>query len=309
MVSESNPEPAARRERMADDLEDAQERAADETAEETSTDDGLPDASGDGLRQAVRRRGPVVVRNQRAQALGSTYDQRLLDTVQPQATWLHQDPWRVMRIQSEFVESFGALAELAPGVSVFGSARARPDNPDYAAALRLGAALSEAGFPVITGGGPGIMEAANRGCSESGGTSVGLGIELPHEQQLNEWVDLGINFRYFFARKVCFLKYSIGFVVFPGGFGTMDELFESLTLVQTKKVTSFPVILFGNGYWAGLLEWLRTSMEGSGKIGEADLDLIRVSDDVDEVVEWIKASERSRRARAKRSATESLQMP
>ncbi len=164
-----------------------------------------------------------------------------------------------MRIQSEFVTGFGALAEVGPAVSVFGSARTRPDHPTYELGIRVGAALVEAGYAVITGGGPGAMEAANRGALEAGGTSVGLGIELPFEAGLNEFVDLGVNFRYFFARKTMFVKYAQGFVVLPGGFGTLDELFEAVTLVQTQKVTSFPIVLMGTAYWGGLLDWLRTT--------------------------------------------------
>ena len=165
---------------------------------------------------------------------------------------MHTDPWRVLRIQSEFVEGFGLLAELPRAVSVFGSARTRQDAPEYARAAALGGALAEAGWAVITGGGPGVMEAANRGASEAGGLSVGLGIELPFEQSLNDWVDIGLNFRYFFARKTMFVKYAQAFVILPGGFGTMDELFEALTLVQTHKVNQFPVVLMGTAYWAGL---------------------------------------------------------
>jgi len=176
------------------------------------------------------------------------------------------------------------LAELGPAISVFGSARTRREHPEYAFAERLGAALAAAGFAVITGGGPGVMEAANKGCCEAGGTAVGLGIELPFEQSMNDWVDVGIVFRYFFARKTMFVKYSQGFVVLPGGFGTMDELFEALTLVQTRKVTAFPVVLVGTEYWGGLIEWLRSTMLTSGKIALPDLSLIQVTDDVDEAV-------------------------
>ena len=187
--------------------------------------------------------GPVVMRGSKVP--GSTTDARLLDS-RGSADWLHTDPWRVMRIQSEFVTGFGALAEVGPAVSVFGSARTRPDHPTYELGIRVGAALVEAGYAVITGGGPGAMEAANRGALEAGGTSVGLGIELPFEAGLNEFVDLGVNFRYFFARKTMFVKYAQGFVVLPGGFGTLDELFEAVTLVQTQKVTSFPIVLHGH---------------------------------------------------------------
>ncbi|HVT64641.1 MAG TPA: TIGR00730 family Rossman fold protein, partial [Mycobacteriales bacterium] len=188
----------------------------------------------------------------------------------------------------------GLLAELPAAVSVFGSARTPVDSPEYAAARRLGAALARAGVAVITGGGPGAMEAVNRGASEAGGVSIGLGIELPFEQRLNDWVDLGVNFRYFFVRKTMFVKYAQAFVVLPGGFGTMDELFEALTLVQTRKVTSFPVILYGTEYWGGLIEWLRSSMLPDGKINEVDLDLIHLCDDVDEIVDIIQHSQSSR---------------
>ena len=231
--------------------------------------------------QHSHRKGPVRLR--RGRIPDSTTDQRLLDS-SGEADWVHTDPWRVLRIQAEFVEGFGALAELGPAVSVFGSARTSPDDPMYAAGTAIAASLCEAGYAVITGGGPGAMEAANRGASECGGVSVGLGIELPHEQGMNEWVDLGINFRYFFVRKTMFVKYSQGFVVLPGGFGTMDELFEALTLAQTGKVTSFPIVLFGSQYWGGLVDWLRDTMLADGKIGPGDVDMLQVTDDVDEAV-------------------------
>lgn len=230
------------------------------------------------------------MRLRRSQVPDSTTDQRLLQGFGP-ADWVHADPWRVLRIQSEFVEGFGVLAELGPAVSVFGSARTRRTAPEYAFAERLGAALARAGYGVITGGGPGVMEAANKGCCEAGGVSVGLGIELPFEQRMNDWVDLGITFRYFFARKTMFLKYSQGFVVLPGGFGTFDEMFEALTLVQTRKVTEFPVVLVGSGYWHGLIEWLRSTVLDTGRISPPDLDLLRVTDDVDEVVQLIRRAE------------------
>jgi len=227
------------------------------------------------------RKGPVLLRG--GQVPRTTSDQHLLahDT---NASWVHADPWRVMRIQSEFVEGFGALAEVGPAVSVFGSARTRPDETEYAQGMAVGRGLADAGYAVITGGGPGIMEAANRGAREAGGLSVGLGIELPFEQGLNDWVDLGVNFRYFFARKTCFVKYSQGFVVLPGGFGTFDELFESLTLVQTHKVTGFPIVLVGSDYWQGLLDWLRDSVVARGNINAPDLDLVHLVDDPAEAV-------------------------
>ena len=245
----------------------------------------------------TRHRGPVVLRGGEpsAQTEGSTTDQRLLDRRGP-SDWVHTDPWRVLRIQSEFVEGFGLLAELPRAVSVFGSARTPRDHPHYAAGVAIGSALAQAGYAVITGGGPGAMEAANRGASDAGGLSVGLGIELPFEQDLNEWVDVGIAFRYFFVRKTMFVKYAQAFVILPGGFGTLDELFEALTLVQTRKVTRFPVILFGTEYWAGLLAWIRTTLADTGTINAADLELITVTDDISEVMAVIQAADAGRRA-------------
>ncbi|MER7910452.1 LOG family protein [Streptomyces sp. NPDC003444] len=228
-----------------------------------------------------QRQGPVLRRRDQVQP--GTADQRLLDT-EGDSEWVHTDPWRVMRIQSEFVEGFGALAELPSAISVFGSARTKPDSPEYEAGVRLGRALVEAGFAVITGGGPGAMEAANKGASEAKGVSVGLGIELPFEQGLNPYVDIGMNFRYFFVRKTMFVKYAQGFVVLPGGLGTLDELFEALTLVQTRKVTRFPIVLFGTEYWKGLVDWLRDAVVAGGKAAEQDLLLFHVTDDVEEAV-------------------------
>jgi hypothetical protein len=249
----------------------------------------------DGRLPAERHRGPVVFRRRQVEPDAATTDQRLLDSGGP-TDWLHTDPWRVLRIQSEFVEGFGLLAELGPAVSVFGSARTDAEHPEYQQARQLGASLAQAGYAVITGGGPGAMEAANRGASEAGGTSVGLGIELPFEQRLNDWVDIGLTFRYFFARKTMFVKYAQAFVILPGGFGTLDELFEALTLVQTRKVTRFPVILFGVRYWAGLLDWIRDTVLPEAKIGAADLELIRVTDDVEEAVSIIVAADARRSA-------------
>ena len=234
-------------------------------------------------RPDVKIKGPVVTRRGQVEE-GSTTDQRLLDS-KGAADWVHTDPWRVLRIQAEFVEGFGALAELGPAIAVFGSARTPADHPDYALGEEVGRRLVEAGFAVITGGGPGAMEAANKGASEAGGVSVGLGIELPFETGLNQWVDKGINFRYFFARKTMFVKYAQGFVVLPGGLGTLDELFEALTLVQTQKVTSFPIVLLGTRYWQGLLDWLEGTVLTEGRISASDLDMFQVTDDVDAVVE------------------------
>ena len=234
-----------------------------------------------GASRRTHRKGPVLLRG--GQVPATTSDQRLL-APSTDASWLTGDPWRVMRIQSEFVEGFGALAEVGPAVSVFGSARTKPDSAEYGLALEVGRGLAEAGYAVITGGGPGIMEAANKGAHDAGGLSVGLGIELPFEQSMNEYVDLGVNFRYFFARKTCFVKYSQGFVVLPGGFGTFDELFESLTLVQTHKVTEFPIVLVGSSYWQGLLDWLASSVVTRGYINPVDLDLIRLVDTAEDAV-------------------------
>ncbi|AEA23266.1 TIGR00730 family Rossman fold protein [Pseudonocardia benzenivorans] len=238
-----------------------------------------------GKRPEEKHRGPVVLRREHRNE-PTTTDERLLDSRGP-SDWVHTDPWRVLRIQAEFVEGFGALAELPRAVTVFGSARTPRDHPEYQQGRDLGAALAQNGFAVITGGGPGSMEAANRGCSEAGGFSVGLGIELPFEHGLNDWVDLGINFRYFFARKTMFVKYSQAFVCLPGGFGTLDELFEALTLVQTKKVTKFPVVLLGKDYWQGLYDWIAKTVLEGGKIGEKDLALLHLTDDVDDAVKVV----------------------
>ncbi|NLE98895.1 MAG: TIGR00730 family Rossman fold protein [Propionibacterium sp.] len=201
--------------------------------------------------------------------------------------WAHGDPWRVMRIASEFVEGFDALHELPSAVSIFGSARTLPTDPMYQLGEQLAAKLVERGFAIITGGGPGIMEAANKGAVEAGGSSVGLGIELPHEQGINEYTTLGINFRYFFARKTMFLKYSQGFITMPGGYGTLDELFEALTLIQTGKVTQFPVVLFGVDYWSPLVDWLKHTLEGGKFLSDGDTDLFLVTDDIDEAVDYM----------------------
>ena len=249
----------------------------------------------DGPSRPTRHRGPVVLRGGEPdpRTEGTTTDQRLLDK-RGSGDFVHADPWRVLRIQAEFVEGFGLLADLPQAVSVFGSARTRPDDPFYAAGVELGAALARAGYAVITGGGPGAMEAANRGACDAGGMSIGLGIELPFEQELNEWVDVGISFRYFFVRKTMFVKYAQAFVILPGGFGTLDELFEALTLVQTRKVTRFPVILFGSAYWGGLVEWIRTTLVEAGTVSPRDLDLITVTDDVDEAVRVIQSADAAR---------------
>lgn len=263
---------------MNDGTDGGDRRAAGPWSESSESEAfGFPKDGVDG----EYRSGPVVMR--RARIPSTTTDQRLLDDRGP-TDWLHSDPWRIMRMQSEFVSGFGALAELGPAISVFGSARSRPGDWAFDTGVALGAALVRAGYAVITGGGPGAMEAANRGAVEAGGTSVGLGIELPFEAGLNEYVDLGVNFRYFFVRKTMFVKYSVGFVIFPGGFGTMDELFEALTLIQTNKLRPFPVVLMGGSFWDGLLEWIRTEMIAAHTLTPPELKLITVTDDPDEVV-------------------------
>jgi uncharacterized protein (TIGR00730 family) len=232
----------------------------------------------------IRRQGPVTLRGKQIPA--TTTDQRLLDLRGP-ADWVHTDPWRVMRIQAEFVEGFGLLAELGPAVAVFGSARTPRGSLEYVAAEQIASGLVKAGYAIITGGGPGIMEAANKGAVEASGVSVGLGIELPREQGLNEYVEVGLEFRYFFVRKTVFVKYSQAFVVLPGGFGTMDELFEAVTLVETGKITRFPIVLVGSSYWAGLLAWMRETVQVAGKISAGEMDLFTVADSPEEVVEVI----------------------
>lgn len=228
----------------------------------------------------VYRRGSVIFRGSMIPAESST--ERLLkpDT----ADWLHHDPWRVLRIQSEFVEGFGALAELGPAVSIFGSARVKPDDPMYEQARQMGELIANKDIAVITGGGPGIMEAANKGAAQAGGVSVGLGIELPHEQGINTWVNLGMSFRYFFVRKTMFVKYSSGVIICPGGFGTLDEMFEVMTLVQTHKVAQMPIVLFDTEYWKGLFEWIHGPVSDHGMISEFDPSLVTITDDVDEAV-------------------------
>jgi uncharacterized protein (TIGR00730 family) len=198
------------------------------------------------------------------------------------AAFTHTDPWRVLRIQGEFVHGINALADVGAAVAIFGSARFAEDHPMYAEARALGKALADAGFAVITGGGPGLMEAANRGAHEAGGLSIGCNIELPFEQSGNRYTDLSVNFRYFFVRKTMFVKYANGFVIFPGGFGTLDELFEALTLVQTRKINRFPIVLIGSKYWNGLLDWIKDTQLAEGTISPEDLNLLIVTDSVQE---------------------------
>ena len=243
------------------------------------------------MQSESRRQGPATLRGDFIPK--TTTDQRLLDRRGP-SDWVHTDPWRVMRIQAEFVEGFGLLAELGSAVSVFGTARAEPGSAEYEQAEAIARGLAEAGYAVITGGGPGVMEAANKGAATSGGVSVGLGIELPMEQGLNGYVEIGLEFRYFFVRKTVFIKYSQAFVVLPGGFGTLDELFEALTLVQTGKITRFPIVLVGTDYWSGLISWIRQRVLAGGMISEGDQDLLTVVDDPAEVVNIIKRAHAQR---------------
>jgi uncharacterized protein (TIGR00730 family) len=252
------------------------------------------------------RRGRVTTRadaqHPAARRAARTQDEALLRRPTTVPEFLDSDPWRSLRILSEFVEGFDALAAVGPAVSVFGSARTKPANRYYKLARQLGTMLAEHGYAVITGGGPGIMAAANRGAQEGGGLSVGCNIELPHEQGLNPYVDLGIEFRYFFARKVMFVKYADAFVIFPGGYGTLDELFEALTLIQTKKVEDFPVILVGTEYWTGMVDWVRATLLKEAAINAADVDLLRLTDDPAEVLEIIEAYAVKQRAAAAATA-------
>jgi len=228
-----------------------------------------------------RRVGRVTTKGRAEERMRSA-DEGLLQR-QEDPGFVHTDPWRVLRIMGEFVDGFDVLARVGLAVTVFGSARVKPDSPYYAAAREVGAGIARRGFAVITGGGPGIMEAANRGANEAGGLSIGCNIELPHEQSPNPYANLSIDFRYFFVRKTMFVKYSEAFVVFPGGFGTMDELFEALTLIQTAKVKRFPVVLYGSQYWGGLLDWIRETLAIEGMVSDDDLALVQVVDTTDEV--------------------------
>ena len=208
-------------------------------------------------------------------------DRELLRTVFPREDFTSTDPWRALRILGEFVEGFDALSKIGPGVSIFGSARIGEDSVYYKSARDAARMISESGLAVISGGGPAIMEAANRGASEAGGISIGLNVELPHEQVPNNYQNISLHYRYFFVRKMMFVKYSVAFLIFPGGFGTIDELFEALTLIQTEKIDNFPVVLFGSEYWGGLLEWLKNTMLKEGCISKEDLNLFMLTDDVE----------------------------
>jgi len=241
----------------------------------------------------VANQGPSLLGPATHGSGGTTEDERMLNRddgpstpqarAPERAEFTHTDPWRVLRIQGEFVAAFDALAEVGAGVAIFGSARIAEGSPWYDAARALGRDLARAGFAVITGGGPGLMEAANRGALEADGLSIGCNIELPFEQAGNRYTNLPLNFRYFFVRKTMFVKYANGFVIFPGGFGTLDELFEALTLVQTGKIKRFPIVLFGSEYWSGLLGWIKGTLLAQGTISADDLSLVIVSDDLDEI--------------------------
>lgn len=237
-------------------------------------------------RMAASRAQPDPSLSRSARAGVPTEDEQLLESpaAAPVPDFTRSDPWRVFRIMGEFVEGFDTLAKVGPAVSVFGSARVPPGHPQYEAAETTARLLAEAGFAVITGGGPGIMEAANKGAREAGGVSIGCNIELPFEQGTNPYVEIAVHFRYFFVRKTMFVKYAEAFIIFPGGFGTLDELFEALTLIQTGKVRNFPVILFGSDYWRGLLAWIRDTMLAEGKISPEDVDLLVVTDSPAEAV-------------------------
>jgi uncharacterized protein (TIGR00730 family) len=238
-----------------------------------------PSQVGEGRSAGASRQVDDAIRNP---FLVVTEDEKLLQAPSPHVDFTRTDPWRVMRITSEFIEGFDTLASVDKGVTVFGSARIAPDDPQYRLAQETAELLAKAGFAIITGAGPGIMEAANKGARLVGGRSIGCNIELPFEQGANPYVDTLVNFRYFFVRKTMFIKYSVAFIIFPGGFGTLDELFEALTLIQTGKIYQFPVILFGRHYWAGLVRWLQARVLSEGKISPGDLDLMILTDDPQE---------------------------
>jgi uncharacterized protein (TIGR00730 family) len=256
-----------------------------------------PDRSGEPMGEH-RRSGRLLIGRDVGRKMGGadptmTEDRKLLEPTD-RAAFLDTDPWRALRIQAEFVEGFDALAKVGRAITVFGSARVEEGDPAYRMAREIGRLLALDGYAVITGGGPGVMEAANRGCQEGGGLSVGCNIELPHEQDINPYVDLGVEFRYFFARKVMFVKYADGFVILPGGYGTMDELFEALTLIQTGKIRHFPVVLVGSAFYAGFLAWIKDKLAGEGMIAPEDIDLIQVTDDPKEVIHIVREAGRRR---------------
>ncbi len=259
-----------------------------------------------------RRRGRVTVRpgtgHPAAKRAKRTEDELLLQRPDP-PEFLDSDPWRALRILGEFVEGFDALAAVGPAVTVFGSARTKPNHRWYKLARELSRLLATQGYAVITGGGPGIMEAANRGAQEGGGLSVGCNIELPMEQGVNKYVDLAVEFRYFFARKTMFVKYADAFVILPGGYGTLDELFEALTLIQTDKVQHFPVILMGSEYWTGLLDWIRGTLLEEAAINPEDVNLLRITDDPTEACQIINAYVTERRTQADATHADTKAIP
>ncbi|GAC1399381.1 MAG: TIGR00730 family Rossman fold protein [Pyrinomonadaceae bacterium] len=230
-------------------------------------------------------------KNNNRRGRNMTQDEKLLESPKPQDEFTHTDTWRVFRIMGEFVDGFDDLAAVTRGVTIFGSARTLPDNPQYKAAQETAALLAKAGFAVLTGGGPGIMEAANRGAFEAGGMSIGCNIELPFEQKPNAYLTRSLTFKYFFVRKTMFVKYSTAFVIFPGGYGTLDELFEALTLIQTRKIKNFPVVLFNSDYWGGMMNWIRQTMLAEGKIAEVDLQLVHITDSPAEVARIVVESQ------------------
>ena len=248
-----------------------------------------PPSQGEGRRSGATRTVDDAIRD----VSPVTEDEKLLQQTGPRIDFTRTDPWRVLRIMGEFIEGFDTLAPIDKAVTIFGSARIGPDDPHYGAAEETARLLAKAGFAIITGAGPGIMEAANKGAKEGGGRSIGCNIELPFEQGANPYVDTLVNFKYFFVRKTMFIKYSVAFVIFPGGFGTLDELFEAVTLIQTGKIYRFPVILFGRYYWAGLLRWLQARVLSEGKISDGDLDLMLVTDDPAEAVQAIVSAYKS----------------
>ncbi|APW59816.1 TIGR00730 family Rossman fold protein [Paludisphaera borealis] len=269
---------------------DRPRRSADQPGADASDADFLSSKGREALSPAVHRNGSQP----RSSIGGRTDDEQLLNRpassdlvptpwMPEQAAFTHDEPWRVLRIQGEFVHGINALAEVGAAVTVFGSARIKEPNPLYEDARKLGRLLADAGFAVITGGGPGIMEAANRGAFEAGGSSIGCNIQLPFEQVGNPYVNLSIDFRYFFVRKTMFVKFSDGFVIFPGGFGTLDEMFEALTLVQTRKINRFPILLYGTAYWKGMLDWVVDTVLESGAISPEDMNLLIVTDSLEEI--------------------------
>ena len=302
-VSKSQPRTAGGKKATLETLASAETEALaglKERTEEGHRKAGrTPPSAGDGPRKAGAKIIDDAIRN----VIPVTEDEKLLQQAAPAIDFTRTDPWRVMRIMGEFIEGFDTLAAINKAVTIFGSARIGPDDPQYAAAEEVSRLLAEAGFAVITGAGPGIMEAANKGAKEAGGRSIGCNIELPFEQGANPYVDTLINFKYFFVRKTMFIKYSSAFIIFPGGFGTLDELFEALTLIQTGKIYQFPVILFGRYYWAGLMRWLQARVLGEGKIAEGDMNLMLITDDPAEAAKaCITAYEAQTAATAQREA-------